>query len=149
MRTNPLTLALVGLLGLSACAGAGRPSADETLKRLNAAGVTCTVQDTRLKLANGAATEKSCRTDDGIEIGITRYGSDDDQEVFLDRAGANTSGTVFTTLVYDYAYILFVPDEELGARVTNVMDAQFFDTGNAGCPQAVGGVCGPTTLGGG
>lgn len=140
MRTTPVIAALVGLLALTSCGGAGRPSTEETLKRLNTAGVTCAIQDTGLALVRGK-TDKSCRTPDGIEIGITRFASDGAQEAFVKNIGAQTNGTVFRVMVYDYGYVMFVPDEKLGRRVAQVMDAQSYIAANRACPQARGGIC--------
>jgi hypothetical protein len=152
MRTTLLVSALVASLGLSACGGAGRPSAEDVLSRLNSAGVDCDVQEVALALPRGEATEASCLTSDGREIGITTFSSYEKQKQFLETSPLGTS--VFHTVVSDFGYLLFVPDAALGKRVGDVMDAQYYTTGSKGCPTARGGVCGtapaggPVTLGG-
>lgn len=148
MRTT-LTL-LVAAAALSGCAGAGAPTVDDALARLNSAGVACKAQDTPLRLARGR-TDKSCLTDDGLEIGILGFSDSGTQKEFLKHATANAGGTVFRVLVYDYGYIMFVPTDALGARVTRVMDARSLTTTNTACPTARGGVCpaGATTAQGG
>lgn len=148
MRTTPLTrhclVVALALVGLSACAGAGRPSAGDVIDRLNAAGVECQRQDATLVIRGDERTEASCLTADGREIGVLTYGSDDAQEDLLEDAEARLSGSVFPVVVYDFGYVLLVPEQGLGVRVANVMDAQSYLVGSVfPCPRARGGVCPP------
>lgn len=116
------------LTGLSGCAGAGRPSAGEVIERLNAVGIACQQQQEPLDIRGVQQVNASCLTEAGREIGVLTFDSDDAQEAFLGDAASRLSGS-FPVLVYDYGYVLLVPDAELGTRVARRMDARPFRIG--------------------
>lgn len=129
LRTRTAAVLVTFVLAtLSGCAGAGRPGAGEVIERLNAVGIACQQQQEPLDIRGAQQTDASCLTEDGREIGVLTYDSDDAQEAFLADAASRLFRS-FPVLVYDYGYVLLVPDVQLGTRVARRMDARSYRIG--------------------